>query len=68
MQDSPAARADLAPGDLITAAAGRPVRNMDDLFGALQAARGGTLQLAVVRGTDERAIQVDLGEDSRSAE
>ena len=68
MQDSPAARANLAPGDLIMAAGGRPVRSMDDLFDALQAARGGTLQLAVVRGTDERAIQVVLGEDSRSAE
>ena len=68
MPDSPAARADLAPGDLITAAGGRPARSMDDLFDALQAARGGTLQLAVVHGTDERAIQVVLGEDSPSAE
>ncbi len=68
MQDSPAARANLAPGDLIVTAGGRPVRSMDDLFDALQAARGGTLQLAVVRGTDERAIQVVLGEDSRTAE
>jgi hypothetical protein len=33
---------------------------MDDLFDALRAALGGTLQLAVVRGTDERTIQVVL--------
>ena len=58
---SPAARAGLAPGDLIVAAAGRPVRTIDDLFGALQAARGGTVELKVVRGTDERTIQVGLG-------
>jgi serine protease Do len=60
MEDSPAARANLAPGDLIIAAGDRPVRGMDDLFDALRAARGGTLQLAVVRGTDERTIQVVL--------
>ena len=60
MEDSPAARANLAPGDLIIAAGDRPVRGMDDLFDALRAARSGTLQLAVVRGTDERTIQVVL--------
>ena len=37
--DSPAARAGLAHGDLIVAAAGQPVRTPDDLFDALQAAR-----------------------------
>ena len=68
MEDSPAARANLAPGDLIISAGDRPVRSMDDLFDALRAASGGTLQLAVVRGTDERTIQVVLGGDSRSAE
>ena len=68
VEDSPAGRANLAPGDLIIAAGGRPVRSMDDLFDALQVARGGTLQLTVVRGTDERTIQVVLGADSRSAE
>jgi serine protease Do len=68
VEDSPAGRANLASGDLIMAAGGRPVRSMDDLFDALQAARGGTLQLTVVRGTDERTIQVVLGEDSQPAE
>jgi len=58
MQDSPAARAGLAQGDLIVAAAGQPVRTPDDLFDALQAAQGGTIELSIVRGTDERAIQV----------
>jgi len=55
---SPAARAGLASGDLIVAAAGRPVVAPDDLFDALAAARGGTLELRVVRGTDERTLQV----------
>jgi S1-C subfamily serine protease len=58
-EDSPAASAGLAPGDLITGAAGNPVRTPDDLFDALAAARG-TLELTVVRGTDERTIQVTL--------
>jgi S1-C subfamily serine protease len=58
MQDSPAARAGLAQGDLIVAAAGHPIHTPDDLFDALQAAQGGTIELSIVRGTDERVIQV----------
>src|SRR6266571_1584698 len=57
-EDSPAARAGLASGDLIVAAAGQPVGGVDDLFGALQGAQGGTLELRVVRGADERTVQV----------
>jgi serine protease Do len=61
-EDSPAAQAGLAQGDLIVAAAGRPVRDPDDLFDALQAsATGGTIQLNVVRGADERTIEVRFG-------
>jgi S1-C subfamily serine protease len=61
MQDSPAAQAGLAQGDLIVAAAGHPIHTPDDLFDALQAAQGGTIELGIVRGTDERAIQVTFG-------
>jgi serine protease Do len=57
-EDSPAARAGLERGDLIVAAAGQPVGGVDDLFGALQGAQGGTLELRVVRGADERTVQV----------
>ena len=60
-EDSPAAGAGLAQGDLIVAAAGQPVRSPDDLFDALQAAGGGTIELTLVRGTDERTLQVPLG-------
>ncbi len=63
-EDSPAARAGLAPGDLIVAAASQPVRTVDDLSGALQAA-GDTIELNVLRGTDERSIQVALGQNSQ---
>jgi serine protease Do len=57
-EGSPAERAGLAAGDLIVAAAGQPVRGTDDLFDALAAARGGSVELNVVRGTDERTVQV----------
>ncbi len=60
--DSPAARAGLAQGDLIVSAAGRPVRDPDDLFDALQAAaQAGTIQLNVLRGADQRTIDVTFG-------
>jgi len=39
------------------------VRSPDDLFDALQAvgaAGGATIELTIVRGTDERAIQVSF--------
>src|SRR5262249_55745440 len=57
-EDSPATRAGLASGDLIVAAAGQPVGGVDDLLDALRGAQGDTLELGVVRGSDERAVQV----------
>src|SRR5580698_10001497 len=67
VEASPAASAGLASGDLIVAAAGQPVRTPDDLFDALAAARGGTLELQVVRGTDERTLHVTLTEPDQNA-
>jgi serine protease Do len=63
-EPSPAARAGLAQGDLIVAVAGQPVRTADDLFDALPAA-GGTVELSIVRGVDERAVQVLFGENGQ---
>jgi serine protease Do len=60
MDDSPAARAGLAQGDLIVAAGGQPVRTPDDLYDALRAAQADSIQLNVVRGTDERTIEVSF--------
>src|SRR5580692_4218004 len=67
IEASPAARAGLASGDLIVAAAGQPARTPDDLFDALAAARGGTLELKVVRGTEERTVQVTLTDPDQNA-
>jgi S1-C subfamily serine protease len=68
-QDTPAARAGLAQGDLIVTAGGQPIRTPDDLFDALQGAGGGTIELTIIRGTDERAIQVafDGGQPDQDA-
>jgi serine protease Do len=67
-EDSPAARAGLARGDLIVAVAGQPVRRVDDLSGALRAAApGSTLELTVLRGTEERTVQVTFGQTGQSA-
>jgi serine protease Do len=63
-EPSPAARAGLAQGDLIVAVAGQPVRTADDLFDALPAA-GGTVELGIVRGVEERTVQVVLGENGQ---
>jgi serine protease Do len=66
-EDSPASRAGLTSGDLIVAAGGRPVAAPDDLFDALQAA-GGTIELKIVRGTDERTIQVAFTEGGQAGQ
>lgn len=58
---SPAARADLRRGDLLTAAGGTELADADDLFAALSAVPdGGTLTLHVVRLTDEFDVTVDF--------
>ena len=65
VDDSPAARAGVAQGDLIVAAAGQPIRTPDDLFDALKSAQGGTITLNVIRGTDERTIEVTFGDQGQ---
>ena len=52
---SPAERAGLERGDLLVAAAGRPLHGFDELLDALEAAAG-TLALTVVCGTEEREV------------
>lgn len=67
---SPAERAGVQRGDLVTAAGGRDVADADDLFAALSAAEeDDTLALHLVRGTDELDVTVsftepDAGDDT----
>jgi serine protease Do len=68
MEDSAAARAGLAQGDLIVAAAGQPIGTPDDLFEALRAAPGATIDLTIIRGTDEQTIQVTFGDTGQSGQ
>jgi serine protease Do len=56
---SPAAKASLERGDLLVRASGRPLAGMDDLFDALDEA-GDSLTLGIVRGTEERELEVSL--------
>jgi serine protease Do len=67
-EDSPAARAGLARGDLIVALGGQPVRSFGDLSGGLRAAAtSGSVDLTVLRGTEERAVHVVLGQGGEHA-
>ena len=42
-------------------------RTVDDLLDAVQAARSGSIELSVVRGAEERTVQVSLADDSPAA-
>jgi serine protease Do len=58
-EGSAAERAGLERGDLIVAAAGNEIDRMDSLYEALDAARSSlTLELTIVRGTEERTVTV----------
>lgn len=57
--DGPADNAGLEPGDLLVAVGDRPLARIDDLMEALEdLAPDATLTLTVVRGVDERTVEV----------
>jgi serine protease Do len=57
--DSPASKAGIAEGDLIVAAAGRPVTSGDDLFEAMGSlAADAPLEVTLLRGAEERTITI----------
>jgi serine protease Do len=61
-EGSPADRAGIERGDLIAAAAGRDVDGVDSLYAALDSlANGAPLPLTIVRGTEERELEVSFG-------
>jgi serine protease Do len=59
---SPAAGAGIERGDLLVAAGGRDLEGVDALYEALDAVppEGGTLDLTIVRGTEERPVTVEF--------
>ena len=62
-RSSAADAAGLARGDLVTGAGGADVRTIGDLHRAVRHARG-TLALDVVRGAEERSVEVALSRSS----
>jgi serine protease Do len=56
--ESPAAKAGVEQGDLIVEAAGRAVRDVDDLQDAVSQSSG-AVTLRLVRGTEERSVSVE---------
>lgn len=66
--NSPAARAGIAEGDLIVEAAGRPIREPDDVYEALgTVAAAGVMTLRIVRGAEERTVEARLTTESDAA-
>jgi serine protease Do len=59
---SPASAAGIERGDLLVSAGGRDLEGVDALYEALDAvpAEGGTLDLTIVRGTEERPVTVEF--------
>ena len=62
--DSPAARAGLKPGDIITAVDGRPLKDARLFVARLaQAGPGGTVDLIVHRDSERKSVEVTLDEE-----
>lgn len=62
-EGSPAAAAGLAEGDLLVAAGDRPLSEVDDLYDLLDATGpGGTIELTVLRGSEERVVSIAFPE------
>jgi serine protease Do len=64
---SPAAAAGIAEGDLLVAAGGSPVDDVDALHELLRDA-GFPLEITLVRGTEERTVTVEAGGGDASGE
>jgi serine protease Do len=61
-EDGPAARAGVERGDLLVGAAGEEIDGIDALHGVLDGlAADASLELAIVRGAEERQVTVEFG-------
>jgi len=57
-EGSPAEAGGLSPGDLLIAAGGRPLSVVEDLHEAIDELDTGSIELQVLRGTEERKVTV----------
>jgi serine protease Do len=55
---SPAAAAGILEGDLVVDVGGRPIRDVNDMFEAIESAADGSVSLTLVRGIEERTVEV----------
>jgi serine protease Do len=62
-EDSPAAAGGLQEGDLILEVGGTPVADFDALTDAMESQSDGGVDIRVLRGTDERHLSVNLGQE-----
>ncbi len=62
-QDTPAAQADIRPGDIIVALDDNAVNSAEDLLGSLRGRKpGDTISLKVLRGDQEQVVEVTLSQ------
>ena len=60
IEDSPAARADVRPGDLIVAVEGETFTNLQDYQAKINAHAGGLVHLGLQRGRTEKTVEARL--------
>jgi regulator of sigma E protease len=60
MEDSPAERAGLQPGDLIVAVDGEPIENFQALVQAVQPKPGKVLNFRVARGSEQMTLGIEV--------
>ncbi|HEX9236203.1 MAG TPA: trypsin-like peptidase domain-containing protein [Actinomycetota bacterium] len=67
-EGSAADRAGIQQGDLINEAAGAAVTSVEDLYRALEGTTAGAaLELKILRGTEQRAVSVEIGGNGGAA-
>jgi serine protease Do len=62
-ENSPAGAAGMQEGDLIVAVGGSPVGDFDALTDAMESQPAGAVTIRILRGTEEREVSVDLGQE-----
>jgi serine protease DegQ len=68
LQDGPAARAGVRPGDVVVSVAGQPVRNASTLFAAVANLQpGSTVAITVQRASQQVPIDVQVGQRPKVA-